>query len=413
MRKNHTIIEMTERWEQPDNEHFAPGVVVRVQNGLGTLREVYGNVGYQYYYTLMLGNQPLFQLQGEDCFCPTCKKILKSGYGLEQPLEFRTDKLNQSKEDVTFDEAVAEIAPIMGLLPSGYYAVIDTSLYPTDGNGHLFWDIPNEDQFLPGTCLYYYGDGEWGNLRPYFTVATQPKEKYSKERMEYYRKHQKGRVLAYYMDGYMTALLDGHHKALAAAMEHQKVNALVIMPGSLYHIRDEKGKLKEYLRFGDISIPYKRKLSATHEIAISEKVSATQMTMIAGKIRSYTSKDYFDVNTKALASYYPTVAEVADIDRAGTITEDLLDRLLRQEVIYTEKEACILISALSGLRHERFFEMGKFFVSQPYSGTALYTILEIMKKLPRDEELEQFFIEKMVEFEDDYPEIGKMILKYL
>lgn len=57
--------------------------------------------------------------------------------------------------------------------------------------------------------------------------------------------------------------------------------------------------------------------------------------------------------------------------------------------------------------------MGKFFVSQPYSGTALYTILEIMKKLPRDEELEQFFIEKMVEFEDDYPEIGKMILKYL
>lgn len=49
------------------------------------------------YYTLMFQGKPLFQFQGEEYYCPT----------------------------------------------------LDTELYPTDGNGHLFWNVPNSDERLP------------------------------------------------------------------------------------------------------------------------------------------------------------------------------------------------------------------------------------------------------------------------
>lgn len=46
------------------------------------------------YCTLMLGDFPLFQLQGDEYFCPTCEKIIRSSYGLEQTEEFREERMN-------------------------------------------------------------------------------------------------------------------------------------------------------------------------------------------------------------------------------------------------------------------------------------------------------------------------------
>lgn len=48
------------------------------------------------------------------------------------------------------------------------------------------------------------------------------------KRINYYRTKPDCRAIAYYMDGNITALIDGHHKAIAAAMEHKQCCALVI-----------------------------------------------------------------------------------------------------------------------------------------------------------------------------------------
>lgn len=222
-------IDVIAKWEKKDENFYAPGALISVRNGKKLLSAKFSEKpGDATYYTLMFRDQPLFQFQGDEYFCPTCEKIVRSGYQLEQTDEFYNECLNS--ENVSFSEALEGIAPLLGLLADNYYVVLDTELYPTDGNGHLFWNVPNSEERLAGSCLFYKGDGEWGLLRPHFTIATQSKKKLCKSRVAYYRKHLNCRAVAYYMDGYMTALVDGHHKAMAAALEHKTVNALVIMP---------------------------------------------------------------------------------------------------------------------------------------------------------------------------------------
>lgn len=416
-RKSEPSVEFIKIWEEADENYFAPGVLVRVNQGKGILREVYGEIGDKSYLTLMFQDQTLFQLQGDEYFCPTCEKMLKSGYGLQQDFHLQMEKINQEKGQVGLLQAVENIGPLLGLLPSGYYVVADTTLYPTDGNGNLFWEVPNEAKYLKGTCIYYHGDGEWGDLRPYFTVATQPRQKFSLERMRYYLEHPDCRAVAYYMDGYMAALLDGHHKAMAAAVSHQPFNALVILPAHIQRWRNENGGFDDYLSFGVMDFPCRELSADGNRIEpvpiILEKVPEGRMKEIVRTIGECRLGDSFPIETRGLAAYYPTVEEQAEIERAGIITDDLLDQILCKKITYTGEEACILIKALSGLKHKRFKEIGIYFSSQPYSGPALYTILETMKKLPRDEEMEQFFLDKMIELEDEYPYIGRMILDYL
>lgn len=96
----------------------------------------------------MFGSQKLFQFQGDEYFSPTCNKIMRSGYGLEQTQEFKQGILNKDKSQVSFLEAVNGIKPILGLLDTGYYVIIETKLYPTDGNGHLFCEVPDSGEYL-------------------------------------------------------------------------------------------------------------------------------------------------------------------------------------------------------------------------------------------------------------------------
>ena len=187
---------------------------------MGQLKAVFGS--HDMFEKWKRKKEPLPQIdiitkwdKRDEDFCPTCEKIVRSGYQLGKG-EFHIEKLNEG--EVSFADAFYEIVPALGLLRDNYYVILDTELYPTDGNGHLFWHVPDSNQPMPGSCLYYRGDGEWGLLRPYFTIATQSIKNLNKCRVDYYREHAGCRVLAYYMDGYMTALIDGHHKAMAAAL---------------------------------------------------------------------------------------------------------------------------------------------------------------------------------------------------
>ena len=209
-------IDIITKWDKRDEDFYAPGALIRVTGGKDLLVENFSEEpGEKTYVTLMFDGKPLLQLQGYEYFCPTCEKIVRSGYQLGKG-EFHVEKLNEG--EVSFADAFNEIVPILGLLRDNYYVILDTELYPTDGNGHLFWNVPDSNQPMPGSCLYYRGDGEWGLLRPYFTIATQSIKNLNTSRVDYYREHAGCRVLAYYMDGYMTALIDGHHKAMAAAL---------------------------------------------------------------------------------------------------------------------------------------------------------------------------------------------------
>lgn len=413
-------VELLKQWEVSDDDFYAPGVLIRVKNGKGLLREVYAQLMEEErsFVACMMGDKPLFQLQGDEYYCPTCEKIMRSGYGLNQGMyeELSEIRAGVNQRVSTTGEAASAIFPLLKLLRSGFYVILDTTLHPTDGNGNFFWERLKEQE-ATGSCLYYLGDGEWGRLRPHFTVATEPARACSKEQIEYYLEHPGGRAIAYYMDGYITALLDGHHKAFAAALRHEDVPALVIMPGYSYTKSSRSEIGQSGIRFGDMNFTCEA-LSITEQEAQegakgAERLSPEAAVNIWNQFTASRCETDFPFSTEGLAEFYPTAKGQAVIERCGVIDTAHLDRILMKEEGCEEEEACQLLEALEALKHERLRVMAMFFSKQPYSGSALYFILEILAGMPRDEETENFLIERMVALEQDYPDIKKMILSYL
>lgn len=409
-------IECLKQWKKTDESFYASGLLLHVKTGKGVLREVYSECNGKSFMALMIGDKPLVQFQGEEYYCPTCEKIIRAGYGLDSKEWAKQVKVTQQEqtEIKPLDEEIEQIYPLLNLLKEGYYVVLDTELIPTDGNGKFFWEPLNEAPIL-GSCIYYYGDGEWGNLRPYFTIASQPPEKCNKERIDYYMNHPEEKAVAYYLDGYMTILLDGHHKTFAAALRHEKVKALVIIPMTcIYTPFNEGGR---GIGFGDIKFRESQLNISKEEwgkIKYScEKLSDHEVKQINQKFTRSTNKWDFPIPIVGLADYYPTVEEVADIERAGDIKEETLSEILAHQKEYTGEEARILMNALVALKHPWVYKMGKFFCKQSYESGVLYEIIEALTRLPKTEKLENLMIELMVVLEDDYPDIKKVILKFL
>ena len=396
-----------DRWEKTE-EKEAAGVLVEVVNGKGCLREVYGETDNKTYLTLLFYDRTLLALQGDEYFCPTCEKMLKSGYELEQTQEFWQNKLN---DDVPLTEAVEGIKPILGLLKSGYYVIADTELYPTDGQGNLFCEVPNAEEYAEGTCIYYYGDGKWGGNTPYFMAATEPKMKLQQGRIEEYKENPRGRALAYYMDGYMTALLDGHHKAMAAAYLHKKVPALVILPAYQVLERDENGDIVEMIAAGEF-----RWNCALHSLHYSlkrprENVGAEAMKQILDMIPKYGTIEVCEEG-KRLAGYYPTVETIAAYDLVGEITDKRLQDMMSGKEALEEK-AIYYVRALILQKHASLFEAVSFFLEQDAFRRERYAIIKELTNLPKSDALVDFLIQVMVEYEDAYPEMKDLILDYV
>lgn len=119
------------------------GVVFYVKNGKGLLSVKYGSLENETFATLAYGNTPLIKFHGDGpYFCPTCEKLIAAGYGLnmsdQKVISEMRDVLNN--KFISLEESVENLKPLLGLLPAGYYALVDTELYPTDGNGEFFFE---------------------------------------------------------------------------------------------------------------------------------------------------------------------------------------------------------------------------------------------------------------------------------
>lgn len=421
-------IHILHRWEK-GGKFFAPGVLLYVENGKGLLHE-------EYYYdyekmsfgTLMFRDTPLFQLQGRGYYCPTCEKIVKSGYDLEKTKEFSCDAINE--DGALFEDVVEQMKPLLGLLEEDFYCLWDTKLYPTDGNGNLFWDFPNEDKALLGSCICYLGDGNYASIIPHYTIGTQPKRLYNPERAEYYRDKKGSRAIAYYMDGNLTALIDGHHKAMAAAMEHREVSAVVIS-NCCYG----EGKKEKYLSANEVQF---RLEDLPNDEPIYEWIRARlgrkDRVKKTYKEINVTDDKAFSFDTKELARQYPTVFEKGCVDYFGKIDDELIDWLVYGKGTGTKivpraagasylDDLQLLIKALGTIRHKRFFEVVDHILhTEADVDTLLMCIKLIGRKLDIGDTMgsgmdidgiKDYLITYMAEIEDEFPAVGKEIFMIL
>ena len=229
------------------------------------------------YLTLTIKGQPLAFIQTSGC--PTCQSLLGAGYGLPKD----TPELRQAADAIAapfsgLEEALERLSPIIGLLPPQYYLLSLVNCCPTDGNGHFFWDIPNEYTSSPATAQTY--DPETYTCLPVFPRflhPTQSTETYDREQAERYRQRiREGKplppALAYSAFEYLSILLDGHHRACACALEGVLLPCLILSPARFVG-RDDHWQVvwpdEEKETVPGISIPLKQMYCCTPSPALA------------------------------------------------------------------------------------------------------------------------------------------------
>lgn len=304
-------------------------IMFSVKNGKASLKHVCSDIDDDYWYKshLMLNNRPL--LQADNPYCATCSAMLAAGYGIEnidcKELErIRTD-INSEYVDIKTSAEI--LKPLLGLLPDGIYLLADVPHYPTDGSGKFFYDISNDTTTVAATCSSYYNHDLLTTVDgfPAYIYPTQSDKRISKERVDYYVELLKNsnnppRAIAYYETGFMSALLDGHHKAVAAAKLGIPINCLTIIKGFECSYTDKEGNKTSKIAFSSVQI-----LNDFKEIFWSDKPKFVEVN-----IEKYRLVHNALMDIKPETKAYPTVDELTNIYAIGLenteITDELIDK---------------------------------------------------------------------------------------
>lgn len=405
-----TIAEKPKEWG-------GSGIIFYVKNGKGLLGHKYGIYEDKGLLTLAYDNTPLIKFHSNEYFCPTCEKLISAGYGLNMSDDNTINEMIRlfNSPFISLENSFESLKPLLGLLRTGYYALADVELYPTDGNGKFFWKVTNTPIINKASCPIYGGDGLWSEEIPKYILPSQPPILFNREAAEFYRKNYNYRAIAYYMGGYLCSLIDGHHKAVASALEHRPLRTLVIIPANAAWYKNKYLKESQGgISFNGVKL-YENEMITRLSKAID---SIEENSMTEEETKNYLSKvnidfDKYQCDMDILDSegYYPDVMTLARIEWAGGITEYRLDQVINYQVSISDDEALNLVTALSALNHPRFKEIA-FHFGRSDGYVSIWTdIFKMLAKI-KDEEVENFFIEYVTNSEIERLELKKIIDDY-
>ena len=232
-------------------------------NGAGKLREVrkeVKNLKNGYLSQIRLNNVPLIQMNKE--YIPTIESLLATGYGIENAnckeiLEIQ-GKINS--DFISLENSIKTMTPLLKLLDNGFYMIADAECYPTDGNGNFFWNVPNNMVLNPATAEKCLIDNDFTYIagQPAYLYPTQTTDVYNPKRIEYYieklkkmNDNNEPRAIVYNFGQFINFIIDGHHKACAAALLGKPLKCILIKKAG-YFSSYEKGKWISKLYFFSI-----------------------------------------------------------------------------------------------------------------------------------------------------------------
>lgn len=310
-------------------------MLVQVKNGRNTLHSVYSEPDDDYCSKghLSLNGKPL--VQGEYPACQTCSAMLARGYGIENinapELAAVRDKINSKYTDIS--NAVDNISPILGLLKDGYYVIADAVVYPTAGGRHFFCNVSDKLSEIEAACEEYYDhifyevtDGYPAYLYPSQSNCCLNKSR-AKEYLSVIDKPNSPRAIAYHLFGFVNVLLDGHHKAYAAALMGVPLRTLVVIP--LLYIKGLHTKSGNAL-FASISVS----LDDLPELEIPKNKPDYQKL----EIRTFDNMPIPEDDL--ILSHYPTVEELSGYSVSGikgfVINEETVKHWIKSNEIEDE-----------------------------------------------------------------------------
>lgn len=105
-------------------------------------------------YNVDYDNTPLIKFHADGYFCPTCEKLVSAGDGLDMADDNSIREMRHlfNSPFVSLENSFENLKPLLGLLRTGYYALVDVELYPSDGNGQFFWRVNNTPLYNKLSC---------------------------------------------------------------------------------------------------------------------------------------------------------------------------------------------------------------------------------------------------------------------
>lgn len=209
---------------------------------------------------LTLRGRPL--LSGHFAAWETSESRLCTGWGLDTAECPELDALRETLNGgfTQLEDAAPALSPLLELLPEGVYVLAESDAYPADGCGQFFWNVSDRLEPNPATALVYLSDDDYDynyeRIPPKFLYPSQRRSRLDMERVGYYkgRFRQDGPLphgLAVYVTEGMSVLLDGHHKAAAAALLGRTLPCLTVLRLEYYRLDNPK----QSACFGPIVVP--------------------------------------------------------------------------------------------------------------------------------------------------------------
>lgn len=367
---------------------------------------------------IKLHDTPLLQIHSSEC--PTCPSLLATGYGLDQVdcKELYDIQENINAPFTSLEYSIEAIEPLLTLLESGLYVITDTICYPTDGNEHFFWDTPNDFTENPATAPVYMPDYCYNSVDPCYLYPTQNTDCYHEERVTYYKDlfqktEEPPRAIVYNFSPSISYLLDGHHKACAAALLHQPVKCIMIIPfsGYTYPMPYHKRRKPDYLSFSFIRVSIqhipKRYLPDRPRWKAPTKTMSKHPGIIDHRI--------WEPCYLESVSSYPAIMERAvmqslDIPIHDPVPDDLIQQCFDQ----MDNDAIDkLISILYLLHYQKDPRQKQVAIPcTKFSGILKKTAYQTLSYIKSDAEIEQLFIDYLVECEDPHNEILPIVHSY-
>ena len=374
---------------------------------------------------IRLNNTPLVQINAP--YCPTSNSLLATGYGIENAncQELMEIQKEINADFISLENSIKAMEPLLKLFETGFYLIAEAECYPTDGNGNFFWNIPNEFTDSPATGLAYLKDSDTDTSyvfnQPVYLYPTQTTDCYNEERVKYYinkfnnADNNEPRAIVYNFGGFINFIIDGHHKACAAALLGKPLKCLLIIKGEYSRNYGEDNQI--YLKFLNSEIK-KEDIPIKYQPFLKEKKKNWGSIIInEGTVNKRKWEDKY-INS---AKKYPSILEYAiKVDDLIYENIEISDELINYCLINFDKDSQIkarkIFRNLELLDVEKAKDFAiryaKASLKQKISNDLKLVIYNFLVNMKNNTEVEQIFIDYIVYNEDRDDPVLELINSY-
>ena len=394
-------------------------------NGAGKFTEVSENNKDEdsYLRHIRLNDIPLIQINSP--YCQTSSSLLASGYGIENTDCEELEKIQKeiNSNFISLEKSIKAIEPLLKLFETGFYMIADAKCYPTDGEKNFYWDVSNKLKDFPATGSAYLVEEEESYYvfnQPVYLYPTQTTDCYNKERVEYYIEKFKNcdnnepRAIVYNFGEFINFVIDGHHKACASALLGKPLKCLLIIKGESY--RDYYKK--NYLRFLGREIEGDKISDKYRKLAKFERNNpAKSVDIEEGCVNKREWEEEYIESVKKFPDLIKYATIVNDlVYEKMEITDDLMEYYLKKFDRESQRKVRIIIHNLEfsdkKKAQEFIIKYARASLKHKISNKLKILMYEFLAKIKDNPEIEQVFIDYIVQNEDINDPILKIIDSY-